>query len=37
VIGIGVVALPQCWEHIPGPGGGAGPRLLIANGDVPRA
>jgi len=35
VIGVGVVALPQCWEHVPGPGGG-GPRLLIANGEVPR-
>jgi hypothetical protein len=35
VIGVGVVALPQCWEHIPGPVG-AGPRLLIANGEIPR-
>jgi len=35
VIGVGVVALPQCWEHIPGPAGGSG--LVIANGQVPRA
>ncbi len=36
VIGVGVVALPHCWEHIPGPGAAAGPRLLVANGEVPR-
>jgi len=35
VIGVGVVALPQCWEHVPGPAAGSG--LLIANGQVPRA
>jgi hypothetical protein len=34
VIGVGVVALPQCWEHIPGPA--AGSKLLIANGEIPR-
>ncbi len=34
VLGIGVVALPQCWEHVPGPAAGRG--LLIANGEVPR-
>ncbi len=34
VIGVGVVALPHCWEHIPRPG--AGPGLIIASGHVPR-
>jgi hypothetical protein len=35
VIGAGVVALPHCWEHIPGAAAGSG--LIIANGQVPRA
>lgn len=35
LIGVGVVALPQCWEHVPGPAA-AGSGLLIANGEVPR-
>lgn len=35
VIGVGVVALPHCWEHIPR--GAAGSGLIIANGQVPRA
>jgi hypothetical protein len=34
VIGIGVVALPHCWEHIPGAAAGSG--LIIANGEIPR-
>ena len=34
VIGVGVVALPHCWEHIPRAAAGSG--LLIANGNVPR-
>jgi hypothetical protein len=37
IMGIGVVALPHCWEHIPGPSAGAAPRLLVANGEIPRA
>jgi len=36
VIGVGVVALPHCWEHIPRPAPGQGSGLLIANGQVPR-
>jgi hypothetical protein len=36
VIGVGVVALPHCWEHIPDPVAPAASRLLIANGEVPR-
>jgi len=36
VIGVGVVALPQCWEHTPGPAPGQGSGLLIASGNVPR-
>ncbi len=35
VIGVGVVALPQCWEHVPGPVA-RGPGLLVVNGNVPR-
>ena len=34
LVGIGVVALPHCWEHIPRANGRPG--LLIANGEIPR-
>lgn len=37
VIGVGVVALPYCWEHIPEAGPGAnGSGLLLARGQIPR-
>ncbi len=35
VIGAGVVALPHCEAHIPGPGVPQGSRLLVANGQLP--
>jgi hypothetical protein len=34
VMGVGVVALPHCWEHIPR--GTGRPGLLVANGEIPR-
>ena len=36
VIAVGVVALGQCWEHVAGPGPGGTPRLVAANGVIPR-
>lgn len=33
VVGVGVIALPQCWDHIPG---GMPSQLVVPNGGLPQ-